>query len=107
MDNIITIDLHNGFTVIAICAWQKESHNYHVQLMIKDNLIDRWDLIENTEHLIFKTNYKHIHSAVLKQVSSFLEEGFFDFYIKRLEYEQRCFNKGDELYTKGIIDDIA
>lgn len=99
MNDIITINLHNKYTIIAIIAWKNDSHIYDVQLMLKENTIDKWDLIEDVEHLIFKTDYKHIHSAILKQVSVYLENGFFDKYIERFEYEQACFEKGDELTT--------
>lgn len=38
-DNLIMIDLHNGYTIIAIISWQKESHDYDVQLMLKKTLL--------------------------------------------------------------------
>ncbi len=103
MDNIITIDLHNGYTIVAISAWQKEAHNYDVQLMLKENTIDKWDLIEKTVHLTFNTNYKYIHSAILKQVATYLEEGFFDHYVQRFEYELKCFDKGNEIFESERI----
>lgn len=87
-DNLIMIDLHNGYTIIAIISWQKESHDYDVQLMLKKDTIDTWSLIEQAEHLIFETNYKFIYNAVLKQVAKYFEEGFFDYYIQRFEFEQ-------------------
>ena len=97
-DNLITIDLHNGYTVIAILSWQHEKQNYNVTLMLKENTINMWDLIEKAEHLTFEINYKFIYKAVLKQVATFLEEGFFDYYINRYEYEQKCFDRGNELF---------
>lgn len=99
-DNILEIDLHNGYTIIAIKTWHKENHNYTVELFIKDNVINKWDLIEDTNSLEFNTNYKIINSAILKRVSDFLEEGFFTYYIQRYEYETKCFELGDEIYTK-------
>lgn len=99
-ENILEIDLHNGYTIIAIKTWNKEKHNYIVELFIKNNVIDKWDLIEDASSLEFNTNYKIINSAILKRVSDFLEEGFFTHYIQRYEYETKCFERGDELYTK-------
>lgn len=103
LENIITIDLHNGYTIIAISSWNKESHHYNADLYLKDNLINNWLLIENVENLIINANYKTIHSALLKQVASFLKEGFFERYIKRYEYEQKCFEKGNELLEKELL----
>lgn len=97
MDNIITIDLHNGYTIIAIIG-KCESGAYDVQLMLKESTVDKWDLIEKADHLIFNTNSKTINSAILKLVSAFLEEGFFDYYIDRYKYELKCFDRGNELY---------
>lgn len=99
-NNILMIDLHNGYTVIAILSWQHENHNYDVTLMLKENTIDQWHLIEKAEHITFETNYKNICKAVLKQVATFMEEGFFDYYINRFEYEQKCFEVGLEIDEK-------
>ena len=105
--DIITIDLHNNYTIIAIKIWNSDKHNYIVQLMLKENTVDKWDLIEKAESLEFNVNYKTINSAILKQVATFLEEGFFDYYIQRAEYEFRCFDIGNsicEKERKNILD---
>lgn len=99
-DNILTIDLHNGYTVIAIIVWNRKKHNYSVELRIKENTVEKWDLIEKAENLEFNTNYKFINSAILKKTSKLLEKGFFDYYIKRYEYELQCFDTGNEVFEK-------
>ena len=71
---------------------------YTTTLLLKANDIDTWKLIENAEHLEFNATSQTINMAILKQVSRYLEEGFFDFYIKRYEYEMKCFDKGDEYF---------
>ena len=98
-ENILEIDLHNGYTVIAIKTWRKTSHTYKVELFIKDSAIEKWDLIEGV-NLEFNTNYKFINSAILKQMYTYLNEGFFNHYINRYEYETKCFEIGDEIFTK-------
>ena len=80
-NEIITIDLHNGYTVIAISTG--ENGSYITTLFLKENTIDTWKLIENAENLEFHANQNTINSAILKKVSSFLEEGCFDYYIQR------------------------
>ena len=94
-NEIITIDLHNGYTVIAISTG--ENGSYIATLFLKENTIDTWKLIENAENLEFHANQNTINSAILKKVSSFLEEGFFDYYIQRYEYEMKCFDIGNDL----------
>ena len=103
--DIITIDLHNGYTIIAIKSWNAEKENYTVELRIKEKTVDKWDLIEDAECLEFKANYKTINSAILKQVATLLDNGFFDYYIQRYEYELNCFDIGDEIATKNNFGD--
>lgn len=102
--DILTIDLHNNYTVIAIKIWNADKHNYTVELRIKENTVDKWDLIEKAESLEFNVDYKIINKAILKQVSTFLDEGFFDYYIQRYEYELNCTDKGNEFYENKRLD---
>ena len=102
-NEIITIDLYNGYTVIAIST--RENGSYITTLFLKDNTIDTWKLIEKAENLEFHANQNTIDSAILKKVSSFLEEGFFDYYIQRYEYEMKCFDIGDEIKQKERLGD--
>ena len=99
-EDIITIDLHNNYTVIAIKNFNREKNNYSVELRIKQNSIEKWDLIEDAENLEFNTNYKYINSTILKQVSKLLANGFFDKYVNRFEYEISCFDIGNEIAEK-------
>ena len=98
-DNIITIDLHNGYTVIAIIG-KDETNTYDVCLMLKEDTVDTWNLVEEAEHLTFNATSHTIYSAILKTVGTYLQEGFFDYYIDRYEYELKCFEIGDELAEK-------
>ena len=96
LDNILTINLHNGYTTIAIIS-KDEEENYDVQLMLKENSVDKWDVIEKAEHIIFDKDTKYIYSSILKTVANFLKEGFFDYYINRYEYELHCFDIGNDI----------
>ena len=96
-NEVITIDLHNGYSVIAVTGFDSENGVYNTTLFLKDNTVDNWKLIENAENLEFNANQNTINSAILKQVSVFLEEGFFDYYIQRYEYEMKCFDVGNDL----------
>ena len=102
-NEVITINLHNGYSVIAVTGFDTENGVYATTLFLKDNTIDTWKLIENAENLEFHANHNTINSAILKQVSTFLQEGFFDYYIQRYEYEMKCFDKGNSIYEKERI----
>ena len=104
-NEVITINLHNGYSVIAVTGFDTENGVYATTLFLKDNTIDTWKLIENAENLEFHANHNAINSAILKQVSTFLQEGFFDYYIQRYEYEMKCFDKGNSIYEKERLGD--
>ena len=96
-NEVITIDLHNGYSVIAITGFDAENKVYITTLFLKYNTIDTWKLIEKADKLVFHANNNTIYSAILKQVSTFLDEGFFDYYIQRYKYESNCFDIGNDL----------
>lgn len=98
--DILIIDLHNDYTVIAIKSWNPDDQKYIVQLMLKENTVDKWDLIEKAESIEFNVDYKTINKAILKYVVTILSDGFFDYYIQRYEYELKCFDRGNELFEK-------
>lgn len=98
--DILTIDLHNDYTVIAIKSWNQDEQKYTVQLMFKENTVNKWDLIEKAESIDFNVDYKIINKAILKHVATLLSDGFFDYYIKRYEYELKCFDRGNELFEE-------
>ena len=101
-DNVIIIDLHNGYSVIAI--WVKESDysqiEFPVTLHLKENTIDRWDLI--VDDLKFTASQKTINAAILKTVADNLEDEFFEPFIDRTNYYIECENIGSEIMeSKG------
>ena len=104
-NDVITIDLHNGYSVIAVTGFDVKNIVYTTTLFIKENTVDTWKLIENAENLEFHVNHNTINSAILKQVSTFLEEGFFTYYIQRYEYELKCFDIGNEIAEKESLGD--
>ena len=103
--DIITIDLHNDYTVIAIKSWNQDEKKYTVQLMLKENTVDKWDLIGKAESIEFNVDYKIINKAILKHIATLLSEGFFNYYIQRYEYEMKCFDKGNSIYEKERLGD--
>ena len=105
-NDVISINLHNGYTVVAISGKNPETEKYNTTLYLKDssttpeNCVQDLKLIEKAECLEFATNEKTINSAILKTVSRFLMDGFFDPYMSRFEYELKCFDRGNELMER-------
>lgn len=100
-NDILEIDLKDGYSIIAIKGWDNSSHCYNVEFMLHEKSIDKLELIETIK---FYATPANINSAILKQTSVFLHKGFFEYYIKRFEYEGRCFNIGEELVEFNVPD---
>lgn len=104
LENIITIDLHNDYTVIAITSKNEETNKYNSSLFLKENTVDDWKIIENAENIEFDGSVRNINAAILKHVATLLHDGFFDYYIARYEYELNCFDIGNEKMEKERLD---
>lgn len=104
-NDVITIDLHNGYVVIAISGYNKDEKYYTTTLFISEKSTDEWHLINNPEKITFEVDYKTINAVVLKYVSDCLEKGFFDYYIDRYDYELKCFDRGNELFEIERLGD--
>ena len=104
-NEVIMIDIHNGHTVIAVTGFDIENRVYGTTLFLKEDTIDTWKLIENAENLEFHANQNTINSAILKQVSVFLDEGFFNYYIQRYKYEMNCFDVDNDFAEKERLGD--
>ena len=96
--DVIEIDLNNGYVVIAIYGFNIEEDCYSLNLFIKDKQILNWKPIEDIEDIKINTDSKTINSAILKHIALLFNDGFFDKYIERYEYETKCFDRGNELF---------
>ena len=97
----ISVDLHNNYSVIAYANWNKDNNNYEVTFYIKRNDIDILELIENFENVPFiNSDFKSIRVDIANHITTLLSDGFFNYYINRYEYEQNCFDRGNELFEK-------
>ena len=97
-NDTISIDLHNGYTVIAMQRFDYDLKTHKITLYIRDNTSTLLDLIEKQENVEIEAENKSIYSVILKHIANLLSEGFFDYYVKRYEYMMKCFDKGHELF---------
>jgi hypothetical protein len=67
-------------------------------LFLKENEIDTWREIE--DGITFVANYKTINSAILKHVSTLMDDGKMDKYIETLKFEHECTERGIEIIEK-------
>lgn len=100
--NVISIDLLNGYSVIAISGENKELESYATTLYLKENSIETLRLIGCADKLIFpKAELSHgINFAILKAVSDFLDGDTLQYYIDQYEFEEELINKDIEKMEK-------
>ena len=99
--DILTIDLHNDYTIIAIKSYNPDDHTYTVEFHIKERHIDVWNLIHEA-HTTFNTDHKTINSAILKHVATLFSDGFYDYFIERYEYDLKCAQIGNEALSEDL-----
>lgn len=97
---VISVDLHNDYHIIAMANWNKENNNYNATLYIKRKDVDILDLIEPQENVEFDSDSATIRTDIAKHITTLLSDGFFNLFIDRYEYEQNCFDKGNEFFEK-------
>lgn len=104
-DSVISVDLHNGYTIIAFATLNYDNSTYSTTLYLKDNTIDILDLIDGLEPFEFTANYKTVNSVMLKYIATLVSEGVLDKYIKRYEYMMKCFDKGNDIFETERLGD--
>lgn len=109
-DSVLVIDLHNGFSVIAITGLQHKHDKYNHYLTsfyIKENTVDSWNLMEAFENCTFMVSENKLNSAILKEISKqHYEKNAFQTYFDRYKYELKCFEIGDEIEEQKRLGDI-
>ena len=97
--DIIAIDLHNDYTVIAIKSYNPDDHAYIVEFHLKEKTTDMWQLIQDAT-TTFNTDHKSINGAILKHVATLFASGFYNHFIERYEYELKCFDVGNDVLSE-------
>ena len=106
-NDVLSFDLHNAYKVISITGFNVEKSCYTTTLFLKADDVDEWSLIEKAENIEFNVTRNEIHIAILKLVSEYLENGFFDYYIERYAYTLKCFDKGHEYYEVKRLEELS
>ena len=96
----VSIDLQNGYSVIAMARWDNEKKKYYTTLRLHENSVEKWDLIEEAANVEVESDMKAIKRDMAQYVTDLLTDGFFKKYIDRYEYELKCFDRGFEILEK-------
>lgn len=90
----ILTDLHNGYSIIGLALWNKDTETYKVNFYIKDNQTDHFDLMEKYSSVMLESDSLNIRNVMNEYINENYNAGSFDYYIQRTNYELRCFDYG-------------
>lgn len=96
---VITIDLQNGYSVVAMESFQPKRDMLRLTLYMKDNTVDILDLMEEYENVVIEYK-KSVHISTLKYIATQFYHSRFDKYIERYNYIMKCIDRGNELYEE-------
>lgn len=108
----ISVDLPtnhaNKYSVTAFAQWNKEKSCYEVTLYLKRADIDILELIEKAEKVLFETaTASSIRGNIASYIEKLISDNFFSYYIDRYEYEQKCFDRGNDLFeNEGLTHNV-
>ena len=97
-NSVISVNLNNGYSVVAISIWDRGDNVYRTTLYLKGDTYDTLELIEGKEGMVVKADMKTIKGELTKIITNLLKYGFFKHYIERYVYMMKCFDKGNEFF---------
>ena len=102
MGHVISFDLQDGYSIRCNYNFDKEKNKYGVNLYLTRNDIDFLDKID-TYYL--EGDKGTIKTVIVKFVEEKYNEGFFNYYIERIVYMLKCFDKGNEIFENEQLHD--
>ena len=96
---------HEGYSVECTYRYDKHNEKYLLSMWLKRNDIDSKFKIQSQEvDTQYITSNKY---TITRDICTLVEHasliGFFEEYIQRYEYEQKCFERGNELFEKESL----
>lgn len=91
----ISVDLQNGFEVIAMASWNKHKQLYEMKMYIDCPEIQSPDEAGGIVEL--QADQKYIKSVMARHITNKLAEGYFKYYIDRYEEQLEALDRGFSL----------
>lgn len=88
-NNVTSVNLNNGYSVIVISIWDKGEKIYRLTFYLKGDSYDTLDLIESKEGIKVDADMKTLKVELAKMITNLLTNGFFKYYIERYNYMMR------------------
>ena len=92
----LEFDLMNGY-LVKVDFVQNLDGTYHLEGYIRDENIKLWSVMSDFENEAFSAPKETVKGEIAKLVTALLTDGYFKKYIDQYEYEQKCFNAGNDM----------
>lgn len=83
------------YKVYMMANYSKETDTYHTKLYIMRNDVEDLNLIDDEYE--FKSNFATLKQDMVTYITEKFDKGYFDYFIDRYEYQQKCFDNGVEV----------
>lgn len=100
--HMIEFELKDGYFIHCNYEFKKENNKYQVNLYLTRNDIN---LLDKIDTYYLEGDKGMIKAVVAKFVEEKYNEGFFNYYIERIVYMLKCFDKGNELFENERLHD--
>ena len=98
----ISVKLPNtDYTIHMMAAYDKDNQIYNTKTYIERN--DIYDLSLINDDYKLESDSKNIKYDMANYITEQFNNGFFNYYIERYDYQQKCFEKGNEFYEDERI----
>ena len=91
------------YTVHMMAAYDKDNQIYNTKTYIERNDVNDLSLINDKNKI--ESDSKNIKCDMANYITEKFNNGFFNYYIDRYEYQQKCFEKGNDFYEDERIGD--
>lgn len=102
MGHVISFDLQDGYSIRCNYNFDKEKDMYRVTLFLTRNDLDYIEKIDTYWLDAAKTTIKHLITELIERKC---KKGFFDYYIERIIYTLKCFDKGNDIFEDERLHD--
>lgn len=94
----IEFDLENGYFLKIDFTENKSTNDYHIEGYIRSKDVRLWSYVTGLYNDHFESDKETVKTNIAKYITVLLNIGYFNDYIEQYEYEQKCFNAGNELF---------
>lgn len=95
--NTISVKLpKTDYTVHMMATYDKDNKIYNTKTYIERNDINDLSLINDDYKL--ESDSKNIRYDMANYITEQFNNGFFNCYIERYDYQQKCFEKGNDYF---------